>query len=68
MDNVNELLADLFNGRQRVERDEICRRAVALDVPVEAVAALGRLPEGEHGPDEVARILAQTGDRATDRP
>jgi hypothetical protein len=65
MNNVEELLAELYNGQQLVDRDEICRRAVALDVPVDVVAALGRLPEGDHTRDEVAKVLTDAG-RPTD--
>jgi hypothetical protein len=59
MDDIDELLDEVYARQERVTRDEIHRRAVALDLPAEIIAALDTLPEGEYAQEEVTEALAQ---------
>jgi hypothetical protein len=54
---LDELLEDLYLGRERLTRDEIHRRAVAADLPAELMTRVDGLPEGEYALDEVADAL-----------
>ncbi|MFG2040054.1 DUF6158 family protein [Dactylosporangium sp. NPDC048998] len=64
MHDIEELLDDVYAGRERVSRSEIYRRAVALDLPAEVVTALEALPEGEYAQEEAAEALVQLNGRA----
>jgi hypothetical protein len=59
MYDIDNLLDDIYGSQERVTRDVIHRRAVALELPAEVVAALDGLPEGEYAQDEVTEALAQ---------
>ena len=58
MFDIDELLDQVYAGQERVARDDIYRRAIALDLPAEVVTALEALPEGEYAQDEVTEALA----------
>ncbi|MEN3308250.1 MAG: hypothetical protein V7603_4452 [Micromonosporaceae bacterium] len=59
MYDIDKLLDDVYGSQERVTRDVIHRRAVALDLPADVIAALDTLPEGEYAQDEVTEALAQ---------
>ncbi len=59
MREVEALLDEVFTRQERLSRDEIHRRAVAADAPVEVMNALDELPEGEYAQDEVADAVGQ---------
>jgi hypothetical protein len=59
MYDIDELLDDVYASQERVTRDMIHRRAVALDLPAEVIATLDALPEGEYAQEEVTEALAQ---------
>jgi hypothetical protein len=63
MRDIEDLLDDVYAGQERVSRGEIYRRAVAMDLPVEAVTALESLPEGEYSQEEALEALAQLNAR-----
>ena len=62
MRDVDTILDDLFVGQERVTRDEIYRRVVSEEAPVEVVTALDALPEGEYAQDEVTEALRQVAE------
>ncbi len=53
---------DLYVGQARVTRDEIYRRVVSEDAPVEVVTALDGLPEGGVRPGRGDEALHQIGE------
>jgi hypothetical protein len=61
MDTIAMLLDEIYVGQERVSRDEIYRRAVAMDLPGPVITMLDQLPEGEYAQDEVEEALAQVG-------
>jgi hypothetical protein len=54
-----ELVDELYAGQERIDRDEIYRRAVAAELPSDDMAVLDRLPEGEYAEDELNEAIAQ---------
>lgn len=54
-----ELVDELYAGQERIDRNEIYRRAVAADLPSDDLAVLDRLPEGEYAEDELNEAIAQ---------
>jgi hypothetical protein len=56
---IDQLLDGLYTKQERISRDEIHRRAVAAEVPPEALTILDALPAGEYTQDEVSAALAQ---------
>jgi hypothetical protein len=56
---LGELVDDLYGAQERIDRDEIYRRAVAAELPSEDMAVLDRLPEGEYAEDELTEAIAQ---------
>jgi hypothetical protein len=59
MRSIDQLLDGLYAKQERISRDEIYRRAVAAEVPPEALTTLDALPEGEYTQDEASAALAQ---------
>ena len=59
MRDVDAILDELYVGQERVTRDEIYRRVVSAEAPVEIVTALDSLPEGEYA--VVAKIFHDSG-------
>jgi hypothetical protein len=53
------LVDGLYVGQERIDRDEIYRRAVAAELPADDMAVLDRLPEGEYAEDELNEAIAQ---------
>jgi hypothetical protein len=53
-----ELVDDLYAAQERIDRDEIYRRAVAAELPADDMAVLDRLPEGEYAEDELNEAIA----------
>jgi hypothetical protein len=54
-----ELVEELYVAQERIDRDEIYRRAVAAELPSDDMAVLDRLPEGEYAEDELNEAIAQ---------
>jgi hypothetical protein len=54
-----ELIDDLYVAQERIDRDEIYRRAVVAELPSDDLAVLDRLPEGEYAEDELNEAIAQ---------
>jgi hypothetical protein len=54
---LEDLLEDIFLGKERLSRDEIHRRAVAADLPADLMVRVDALPEGEYALDEAADAL-----------
>jgi hypothetical protein len=54
-----ELVDELYAAQERIDRDEIYRRAVAAELPSNDMAVLDRLPEGEYAEDELNEAIAQ---------
>jgi hypothetical protein len=59
MRSLDQLLDNLYGQQERISRDEIHRRAVAAEVPPEALTILDALPAGEYTQDEASAALAQ---------
>lgn len=59
MYDIDELLDDVYASQERVSREVIYRRAVALDLPADLISVLDTLPEGEYAQEEVSEALAQ---------
>jgi hypothetical protein len=56
---LSELVDELYAGQERIDRDEIYRRAVAAELSSDDMAVLDRLPEGEYAEDELNEAIAQ---------
>jgi len=56
---LSELVDELYAGQERIDRDEIYRRAVAAELPSDDMAVLDRLPEGEYAEDELNEAIGQ---------
>jgi hypothetical protein len=54
-----ELVDELYAAQERIDRNEIYRRAVAAELPSDDMAVLDRLPEGEYAEDELNEAIAQ---------
>lgn len=52
------LVDELYIAQERIDRNEIYRRAVVADLPSEDMAVLDRLPEGEYSEDELNEAIA----------
>jgi hypothetical protein len=63
MRDVDSILDEVYVGEERVSRDEIYRRAVAVEASADVVGLLDALPEGEYTQDEAAEALSQIGGR-----
>ena len=53
-----ELVDELYAAQERIDRNEIYRRAVAAELPSDDMAVLDRLPEGEYAEDELDEAIA----------
>jgi hypothetical protein len=53
-----ELVDELYAAQERIDRNEIYRRAVAAELPSDDMAVLDRLPEGEYAEDELNEAIA----------
>lgn len=57
MRELDATLEGVFMRQERLTRDEIHRRAVAAEAPIDVVSALDGLPEGEYAQEEVVEAL-----------
>jgi hypothetical protein len=57
---LDELLDDIFVGRERITQAEIRRRAVAAELPADLLTRIAALPAGEYSVDEAAESLGGT--------
>jgi hypothetical protein len=53
-----ELVDELYAAQERIDRNEIYRRAIAAELPSDDMAVLDRLPEGEYAEDELNEAIA----------
>ncbi|HEY0530562.1 MAG TPA: hypothetical protein VGD29_03080 [Actinoplanes sp.] len=58
-DALLELVDELYAAQERIDRDEIYRRAVVAELPSDDMTVLDRLPEGEYAEDELNEAIAQ---------
>jgi hypothetical protein len=68
MHTIDRLLEEIYAGQERMSGDEIHRRAVAAELPSEAISILDGLPGGEYTQDEAAAALAQLERDTSGRP
>jgi hypothetical protein len=68
MRELDTLVDEMYTGQERLSRDEIHRRAVAADLPVDQMDAVDRLPEGEYAQDELTEALTQLAPATIERP
>jgi hypothetical protein len=61
VDQLDDLLDQMFVGEERISRAEIERRAVTAELPARLMERVAALPEGEYAEDEVAEILRGEG-------
>jgi antirestriction protein ArdC len=54
---IDLVLAVVFLGEERLSRDEIYRRALAIPASAEIMTQLDTLPEGEYSEDEVSEAV-----------
>jgi hypothetical protein len=54
---IDLVLAVVFLGEERLSREEIYRRALAIPASVEIMTQLDTLPEGEYSEDEVSEAV-----------
>lgn len=54
---LEQLLEDIFLGKERLSRREIHHRAVAAELPADLMVRVDALPEGEYALDEAAEAL-----------
>lgn len=57
MNELDDLIDQIFSGEERVSRAEIHRRAVTADLPADLMERVDALPEGEYAMDEAAEFL-----------
>jgi hypothetical protein len=54
---LDDFIDGLYVGTERVDREEIYRRAVAADLPATDLETLDRVPEGEYAQDELIEAI-----------
>jgi hypothetical protein len=57
MGALDDFIDGLYAGSERLDRDEIYRRAVAADLPAADLETLDRVPEGEYTQDELMEAI-----------
>ncbi|GAA0722998.1 hypothetical protein [Dactylosporangium roseum] len=55
--DLRSVLETAFTGQERLSREEIRRKAIAADLPADALTRVDALPEGEYAEDEVIEAL-----------
>ncbi|UWP84377.1 hypothetical protein [Dactylosporangium fulvum] len=55
--DLRSVLETAFTGQERLSREEIRRKAIAADLPADAMTRVDALPEGEYAEDEVIEAL-----------
>ncbi|GGM66910.1 hypothetical protein GCM10007977_080660 [Dactylosporangium sucinum] len=55
------MLDQAYTGQERLSREEIRRKAIAADLPADALTRVDALPEGEYAEDEVVEALRLHG-------
>lgn len=54
---LENLLTEMFDANERLSRDEIHRRAIAVDLPAALMTRVAALPEGDYAEDELREAL-----------
>ncbi|MEU4694160.1 hypothetical protein [Actinoplanes sp. NPDC023714] len=54
---LTEFLDTAFDAQERLSSGDLQRRAIAADLPAEALTRIDALPEGEYAQDEAAEAL-----------
>jgi hypothetical protein len=57
MATLDDFIDGLYAGTERLDRNEIYRRAVAAELPAVDLEALDRVPEGEYAQDELIEAV-----------
>ncbi|MFB9185078.1 hypothetical protein ACFFX1_43750 [Dactylosporangium sucinum] len=60
-DQLRDVLDQAYTGQERLSREEIRRKAIAADLPADALTRVDALPEGEYAEDEVVEALRLHG-------
>ncbi|MET7401235.1 hypothetical protein ABZS66_47925 [Dactylosporangium sp. NPDC005572] len=60
-DQLRDVLDQAYIGQERLSREEIRRKAIAADLPADAMTRVDALPEGEYAEDEVVEALRLRG-------
>lgn len=58
--DLDDLLNEIYVGRERVTQAQIRRRAVAAEMPAHLLARITAMPPGEYAIDEAAELLGGT--------
>ena len=54
---IDSFLERAYDGLERLSSGDLQRRAIAADLPAEALTRIDALPEGEYAIDEAAEAL-----------
>ncbi|WP_435824005.1 hypothetical protein [Actinoplanes missouriensis] len=54
---LTEFLDTAYDAQERLSSGDLQRRAIAADLPAEALTRIDALPEGEYAQDEAAEAL-----------
>ncbi|MEU4560345.1 hypothetical protein AB0F72_18360 [Actinoplanes sp. NPDC023936] len=54
---LTEFLDAAYDAQERLSSGDLQRRAIAADLPAEALTRIDALPEGEYAQDEAAEAL-----------
>jgi hypothetical protein len=54
---LDDFLDGAYDGNERLSSLDLQRRAIAADLPAEALTRVDALPEGEYAQDEAAEAL-----------
>jgi hypothetical protein len=55
--DLDDFLDDAYDAQERMTSGDLQRRAIAADLPAEAMTKIDALPEGEYAQDEAAEAL-----------
>ncbi|WP_374238203.1 hypothetical protein [Actinoplanes sp. DH11] len=57
MRELTEFLDGAYDAQERLSSGDLQRRAIAADLPAEAMTRIDALPDGEYAQDEAAEAL-----------
>lgn len=60
--DLEDVISEAYSGQERHTTGELQRRALAADLPSDAMARIDALPEGEYLEDEALEALRQVSD------
>jgi hypothetical protein len=59
MGNVDDILAEVFDGQERLTGDEIFRRVTAAGADPDVIDRFRLFPQGEYSPEEAAYTFSE---------